>query len=184
MSDVPPPPPPPAMPPPPAGGVAVPGQSQWGPLASWGERVIGFLIDWVIVVVPLIALYILAFIFGAIVDILFIPFFLLAIVWGFAGAFYIIGFNNGLGASPGKKVTGLRVVGEQTGQPIGGGMGIVRHLAHFLDGLCCYIGYLWPLWDAKRQTFADKVMKTVVTSGHDKTDIQSAIKSSLPIKQG
>jgi hypothetical protein len=24
------------------------------------------------------------------------------------------------------------------------------------------VGYLWPLWDDKRQTFADQVMKTVV----------------------
>jgi hypothetical protein len=24
------------------------------------------------------------------------------------------------------------------------------------------MGYLWPLWDDKRQTFADQVMKTVV----------------------
>jgi hypothetical protein len=35
-------------------------------------------------------------------------------------------------------------------------------LAHILDSLPCYLGYLWPLWDAKRQTFADKVMGTVV----------------------
>jgi hypothetical protein len=25
-----------------------------------------------------------------------------------------------------------------------------------------YLGYLWPLWDAKRQTFADKICSTVV----------------------
>ena len=33
---------------------------------------------------------------------------------------------------------------------------------HVLDSLPCYLGYLWPLWDAKRQTFADKIMSTVV----------------------
>ena len=27
--------------------------------------------------------------------------------------------------------------------------------------LICYIGYLFPLWDAKRQTLADKIMTTV-----------------------
>ncbi len=27
-----------------------------------------------------------------------------------------------------------------------------------------YIGYLWPLWDAKRQTFADNVCGTVRTT--------------------
>jgi hypothetical protein len=24
------------------------------------------------------------------------------------------------------------------------------------------VGYLWPLWDDKRQTFADQIMKTIV----------------------
>ena len=66
------------------------------------------------------------------------------------------------GYSIGKGVLGIKLVNEQTGQPIGAGMSFVRQLAHILDALPCFIGYLWPLWDAKRQTFADKVMKTVV----------------------
>ena len=32
---------------------------------------------------------------------------------------------------------------------------------HILDALT-YVGFLWPLWDAKRQTFADMLMRTVV----------------------
>ena len=40
-------------------------------------------------------------------------------------------------------------------------MSFVRSLAHIVDGFC-YIGYLWPIWDAKNQTFADKIMSTVV----------------------
>ncbi|MGI9123797.1 MAG: RDD family protein, partial [Mycobacterium sp.] len=54
----------------------------------------------------------------------------------------------------------FRVVGESTGQPIGFGASVLRQLAHILDSFCS-IGYLWPLWDAKRQTFADKIMHTV-----------------------
>jgi hypothetical protein len=50
------------------------------------------------------------------------------------------------------------------GQPMGGGMAFVRDLAHIIDALPCYIGYLFPLWDARRQTFADKIMSTVVLS--------------------
>ena len=66
------------------------------------------------------------------------------------------------GASLGKKWVGIQVIGERTGQPIGALMTFVRQLVHLLDALACYIGYLWPLWDAKRQTFADKIMSTVV----------------------
>lgn len=66
------------------------------------------------------------------------------------------------GWSLGKQVLQIRLVDERTGQPIGAGMNFVRQLAHILDSLACYVGWLWPLWDAKRQTFADKIMHTVV----------------------
>jgi len=38
----------------------------------------------------------------------------------------------------------------------------LRDLCHFIDAVICYVGFLFPLWDAKRQTLADKIMKTVV----------------------
>lgn len=40
-----------------------------------------------------------------------------------------------------------------------------RRIAHVLDGLVCYLGHLWPLWDKKRRTFSGKVMSTVVVQG-------------------
>jgi len=66
------------------------------------------------------------------------------------------------GQSWGRKALGIRLVGEQTGQPIGPGMAFVRDLAHIVDSLICFIGYLFPLWDAKKQTLADKIVKTLV----------------------
>ena len=36
---------------------------------------------------------------------------------------------------------------------------------HILDAIPCYVGLLWPLWDNKRQTFADKILKMVVLDG-------------------
>ncbi|GAA1396510.1 RDD family protein [Luteococcus peritonei] len=65
------------------------------------------------------------------------------------------------GQSVGKSVLGIKLLDEMTGQPIGAGKAFLRDICHVLDNIC-YIGYLWPLWDAKRQTFADKIMKTVV----------------------
>jgi hypothetical protein len=41
-------------------------------------------------------------------------------------------------------------------------MSFVRQLAHIVDGLVCNLGYLWPIWDPKKQTFADKIMGTLV----------------------
>jgi uncharacterized RDD family membrane protein YckC len=66
------------------------------------------------------------------------------------------------GYSIGKGMLGMKLIGERTGQPIGAGMSFVRQLAHVVDNLLCNLGYLWPLWDRKRQTFSDKIMSTVV----------------------
>lgn len=66
------------------------------------------------------------------------------------------------GQTIGKKAVGIRLVREIDGQPLGFGMALVRRLAHVVDGLPCYLGFLWPLWDAKSQTFADKIVSSLV----------------------
>ena len=66
------------------------------------------------------------------------------------------------GYSIGKGVLGIKLIGIQSGQPIGPLMAFVRQIAHIVDSLACYLGWLWPLWDEKRQTFADKILSTVV----------------------
>lgn len=65
------------------------------------------------------------------------------------------------GQSLGKRVFGIWLVGERTGQPIGAARAFGRDIAHLIDGIC-YIGYLMPLWDSRRQTVADKIAHTVV----------------------
>jgi uncharacterized RDD family membrane protein YckC len=73
------------------------------------------------------------------------------------------GYRQGTtGSSIGKSILKVKVISETTGEPLGFGMSIVRQLAHFVDAIICYIGFLFPLWDAKRQTLADKIMTTVV----------------------
>lgn len=71
------------------------------------------------------------------------------------------------GQSLGKRVLKLHLLAEETGQPIGPLNAFLRDLVHVLDGIA-YVGYLWPLWDDKRQTFADKLMKTVVTDDRER----------------
>ncbi|MGO9157992.1 RDD family protein [Mycobacterium sp.] len=80
---------------------------------------------------------------------------LVYLVWNY-------GYRQGTtGSSIGKSVMKFKVVSETTGQPIGFGMSVVRQLAHFVDAIICYVGFLFPLWDSKRQTLADKIMTTV-----------------------
>jgi uncharacterized RDD family membrane protein YckC len=82
------------------------------------------------------------------------------------GVTYLVwnyGYRQGTtGSSLGKSVTKIKVVSEVTGQPLGFGMSVVRQIAHFVDAIICFIGFLLPLWDSKRQTLADKIMTTVV----------------------
>ena len=135
-----------------------------GPLADWGTRVLATLIDGGILLALVVAGVILAAILGVISTTLGLLVGILIYLVAIAGSFYFYYMNGATGQTPGKKILGIKVVSEETGQVIGGGLGIVRGLAHFLDGFF-FIGYLFPLWDPKRQTFADKIMKTVVLSG-------------------
>lgn len=134
-------------------------------LADWGTRVASYAIDF-------IALSVIANIVSAGSR----PLGTLLSLVAFAFGIYNAWLNGATGQSVGKKIMGTKVVGEATGQPIGGGLGIVRYLAHILDAIICFIGFLFPLWDAKKQTIADKVMKTVVITGIPKVPFAEAIK--------
>jgi uncharacterized RDD family membrane protein YckC len=135
-------------------------------LASWGHRVGSALIDYA--PVALIQLV------GQLVDgpsvnlqtgvqtgggIVYNLCRLLALAFLIYNSFYLAGKT---GQSLGKKALGLKLVGEASGQPIGMGMAFVRYLAHIIDAVICFIGFLFPLWDAKKQTIADKLVKTLV----------------------
>jgi uncharacterized RDD family membrane protein YckC len=149
-----PPPNPFGAPPPPASGYA-PSPAAAGQLATWGPRALGWLIDFAIVfVVLLVFTVILGHVSGV--------FAVLGDLAGIAiGIFLAVQVGN-VGQSPGMRVVGVKCIGQATGQTIGGGMGIVRGLATILNTIICYVGWFFPLWDAQKQTLADKVMSTVV----------------------
>ena len=167
-------PPPPPPPPGPQGGwgaapAPVPAAGGYGapaPYAEWIKRVGGYLVD----VAVLVPAYLVGFLGAAIAsadnDAMSIVGALIAIAGYLAAigvAIWNMIFRQGrTGWSIGKQVVGIRLLKEDTGQPMGAGMCFVRAIAHIVDAIPCYIGFLWPLWDAKRQTFADKIMTTVV----------------------
>ena len=88
--------------------------------------------------------------------------FLVSVLVGLVYVVWNYGVKQGTtGSSIGKSMLKFKVVSEKTGEPIGTGQSILRQIVHTLDGALCYVGYLFPLWDAKRQTFADKIMTTI-----------------------
>jgi uncharacterized RDD family membrane protein YckC len=89
------------------------------------------------------------------------------VLLGYLGSLGIFIWNvvfrqGNTGQTVGKQALNVKLIRESDAQFVGPGMSFVRNLAHILDALPCYIGYFWPLWDDKRQTFADKVCSTVV----------------------
>jgi uncharacterized RDD family membrane protein YckC len=124
------------------------------PLADWGTRAIGAIIDWAPV---------------GIVNAIFFQVDFINFLLGLAGLAYwaYIGHMEGVtGQTPGKAMMGTRLVNEN-GEVIGSGPGIGRKFAHILDFIC-FLGFLLPLVDAKRQTIADKLLQTYVVTGSEK----------------
>jgi len=149
--------------------------------ASWGRRVLGYLVDTflgVVASVPLILGYVALIddldyatdAFGnrtisdtSQVSATTVALLVIGGVIALIFTIYNVVIRQGrTGYSLGKTVVGIRLVKEGTGQPMGAALCFVRQLAHYVDGLICYLGWLWPLWDAKNQTIADKIMGTVV----------------------
>ena len=63
------------------------------------------------------------------------------------------------GWSIGRAVCGIRVT-TAAGQPAGSLHLLGRDLVHLLDTAALFIGWLWPLWDARNRTFADLLLRT------------------------
>ena len=185
MSMPPPPPPPPppfgGPPPPPPGFSRYPAAPQYGQVApqyaGFGTRLGALIIDGLIVVLFLIPA-IIAGIAGprrltsCTVDGEFgvceVPTggtIAIAILLGLVGmaAFVTLYCRKvGAGQSWGQKATGVRVVDMTTGAPIGTGRAVGRFFARYLSSFVCYLGYLWMLWDPKKQTWHDKIVGSIV----------------------
>lgn len=151
--------------------------TQAPPFAHWGARVGAYLLDNVVISAPTLIGYGFAL---ATADVVRDPFTgaatpepttagLLAVLLGFVAQLALWVWNRGIrqgrtGQSLGKSALGIHLVRAQDGAPLGTGTALLRDLAHVVDGPL-YLGYLWPLWDANRQTFADKIVSTVVVKG-------------------
>ena len=156
---------------------AQPWSQQWEPVGSpahWGWRVLATTLDEIIVTAPYLVGLFYALSTGTVVlddrgqvagvgD----PTAALVVLAG-AALLPVLWFVNRVvlqgrtGQSWGKRITGLRAVGEQTDEPIGMWWALVRDVAHVVNAVLFYLGYLWPLWDARRQAFSDKLTHTVV----------------------
>jgi uncharacterized RDD family membrane protein YckC len=90
-----------------------------------------------------------------------------------AGAIAYNGLMDGgpTGQTIGKRLLKVRVVDDDTGGPLGQNRGLGRAAVTYVLGFAALspvglvlpiLDGLWPLWDQKRQTWHDKVVRSVV----------------------
>ena len=133
--------------------------------ASFWQRAVAFLIDWLIVVV--ISMPVIVVAFGA-------EYFsldpvrrsgdlLIALLVGVA----IVSFWRYCGATPGKLAVGVKIVDAQTGQAPSTARLVLRLLCSLLSALPFYLGFLWIALDRRKQGWHDKIAGTVVVQEAD-----------------
>jgi uncharacterized RDD family membrane protein YckC len=134
--------------------------------AGWWRRFGAWLVDWtILMVVPIVATLLIAEGAGASEtagDVAaFLVTFLMFPIW-----FLYFAFLNGRGQTLGKRLFGITVVDQETGERIGFGRGAGRegirlacvtlfYVPFFIDGLR-------PLWNERHQSWHDSVARSIV----------------------
>lgn len=65
-------------------------------------------------------------------------------------------------ATPGKMIFNLKVLDEKTGNPITLKQSIIRYFGYIVSTIFIFIGFIWAGFDKKKQSWHDKMAKTVV----------------------
>ncbi len=64
--------------------------------------------------------------------------------------------------TPGKLLFGCQVVDAQTFEPLRPRQAVLRYFAYIVSLLPLGLGFLWVVWDKRKQGFHDKIANTVV----------------------
>ena len=145
-----------------------------GELAQWPQRAIGYLVDYALALPGSVLLWLgmpktTVVTVGSRSEIsqtsTNVVLLLLGLILALGVWVWNRGMKGGQGQTVGRKVAGVKLVDMQ-GQPLGTAKALIRDIAHIVDSIICGlpIGWLAPLWDAKRQTWADKIMNTQVVT--------------------
>lgn len=145
----------PAPSPPPSASTAVaaPVDGPSGPRAGFFRRLAALVIDGALLSAVSIALL---FLLQQGLVVLIVANILVAL------AYYALLEGGMRGQTLGKRALGIRVVDLATGEPIGYGRGAVRYFARYLSSLPLWLGYLWVFVDREKQTWHDKLARSVV----------------------
>jgi uncharacterized RDD family membrane protein YckC len=88
----------------------------------------------------------------------------------FSLAFFLIFWVNYDGATPGKKLLGIKII-KDNGEKINYPSAFIRYIGYLISGATLMffgIGYLWIIWDKKKQALHDKIAGTLVVKTDQK----------------
>jgi len=136
-----------------------------GPRASFGRRLVAYILDGIIIDVPALILIAIGGGFDttttdtggvqssntALLIIGYATLFLGSILY------YAAFEGSRRGQTLGKRALGIRVVDAHTGGPIGFWRALLRAFGRIVSGALCDLGYLWMLWDREKQCWHDKM---------------------------
>jgi uncharacterized RDD family membrane protein YckC len=116
--------------------------------AGFGPRLLAFAIDWLIFFVVSVPLSVLFFELSPVLPLL-------------GGAAAVV-FWRRYGATPGKLAVGVRIVDARTGGTPPTGRLVLRLLCYVLSAAPLYLGFLWIVFDRRKQGWHDKIAGTLV----------------------
>lgn len=118
--------------------------------AGFPERFVAYLIDAVILIVAQFAIQLV------------LPYALGVLLSFVVAVGYFAYFWSSSGQTPGKSVMNLRVVSAETGELLDPGKAILRYVGYLISALPLALGFLWIIWDEKKEGWHDKIAKTRV----------------------
>lgn len=65
-------------------------------------------------------------------------------------------------ATPGKMICGIEIIDEKTGGKLSPGQSILRYVGYYVSSIVLLLGFLWVIWDGKKQGWHDKMAGTLV----------------------
>ncbi len=66
------------------------------------------------------------------------------------------------GGTPGKRMLGLRLINEETGENLDVGKSIVRYIGYIISALVLLLGFIWVAFDKKKKGWHDHMAGSVV----------------------
>jgi len=66
------------------------------------------------------------------------------------------------GGTPGKRLLGIRLLNEKTGEHVSIGVGVLRYVGFFISAMILFLGFVWVALDKKKKGLHDHIASTVV----------------------